>query len=265
MESRYSSRTRCGLANRASGNQRVTGPGEKGARTMKELGFSTQPGAYERQLRRRAGNPLFPPARRAVTAADVKHARLQDLEAARAVEREFRAILDVAANLDRRADMEALFQLKLRIDLCYAGCAGLPGGAPEMKQALRRLVQAVDRVQRKAAGNDPVALGELAEEGEAREEHFRLQDVALVADLTREDPIVAADELVATLLTETPDDAATAFALFDDAQRRQIRDQARFIVAGADSDDPCVANARLVLARFDVLCRGGEPGEDTKH
>ena len=223
---------------------------------MTEPRFSAQPGAHERQLQRRAGNPLFPPARRNVTAADVKHARLQDLEVARAVEKEFRDILDAAAGLDRRADMEVLFRLKLRIDLCYAGCSGVPGGAPEMKAALSRLVEAVDRVQRRAAGNDPLALAELDEEARAREEHFRLQDVPLVADLTREDPVVEADELVATLLTEPPEAAAAAFALFDDAQRRQVRDQARFLVAALEPAEPRRDNARRVLARFDDLCAG---------
>ncbi len=217
--------------------------------------FSETPGAYERHLRRRWRNPLFPAPRRVVTADDVKHARLQDLEAARAVEKEFRDILEVAAGLDRRADMEALFRLKVRIDLCYAGCSGVPGGAPQIKEALRRLVDAIDRVQRRAAGNDPVALAELDEEARAREEHFRLQDFPLVADLTREDPIIEGDELVATLLSEDPEQAAAAYALFDAAQRRQVRDQARFLLAALGTGGGPVEHARAVLARFDALCR----------
>jgi hypothetical protein len=222
---------------------------------MSDPVFSETPGAYERHLRRRWRNPLFPAGRRTVTAADVKHARLQDLEAARAVEKEFRDILDVAAGLDRRADVEALFRLKVRIDLCYAGCSGVPGGAPEMKDALRRLVAAIDRVQRRAAGNDALALAELDEEARAREEHFRLQDMPLVADLTREDPIVEAGELVATLLSEDPGQAAAAFALFDEAQQRQVRDQARFLLAGLkDTREARVQRAREVLERFDALC-----------
>lgn len=220
--------------------------------------FSETPGAHERHLRRRWRNPLFPVARRRVTAAEVKHARLQDLEIARAVEKEFRDILDVAAKLDRRADVEALFRLKVRIDLCYAGCTGIPGGAPEMKEALRRLVQAVDRVQRRAAGNDPLALAELDEEAAAREEHFRLQDIPLVADLTREDTIIQPDELVATLLSEKPEQSAAAFALFDEVQRRQVRDQARFLLATVGAGERRVENARAVLERFDALCLGAE-------
>jgi hypothetical protein len=40
--------------------------------------WSTHPGGYERHLQRRWNNPLFPPERRKVTAADVYHAWIKD-------------------------------------------------------------------------------------------------------------------------------------------------------------------------------------------
>jgi len=74
------------------------------------------------------------------------------------------------------------------------------------------------RAVRGGIGNDAYAANQLEEETLAREAHFALQELPLVAALTHAESPVAADELIPSLLSEPDDSLSRSLVLFDEQQ-----------------------------------------------
>ena len=106
--------------------------------------------------------------------------------------------------------------------------------------ALGRLIDLSAKAVRRAAGNDPLALVELAQEEEARAIHLRLLEQPLVADLLHPQTPIAPEDLLPSLLTATPSELAAALEIFDPEQVRDLVAQgetllARLAAAGVDT------------------------------
>jgi hypothetical protein len=189
--------------------------------------FREHPGCRERQLHRRCNNPLFPPAVRAVTAQDLEAARREDDAERSAFDTAFAGLLKEVANLPAHVETEIILDLKQRLDPLYDQCAGVAGDTTRERQALVKLYKVFHRTLQAAAGNDPLAASELAEEDAARAAHFELLAYAVVADLLRPDSAIEPDELVPTLLSESEDALHAALTLFDQEQLALIQSRAR--------------------------------------
>lgn len=194
------------------------------------LKFSDAPGAFERQLQRRYRNPLFPPAAAAVTVDQLDAARRRDQEERRSFQAALRATLREALEMPPQVDSDVLLKLKERLDRLYDQCAGLPGDWDREKQSLMRMIGVIMQAVWTGAGDDPRARSELEQEEHARTLHHELLLQPLVAHLLRPDSPIAADELVPTLLSETPEAVSTVFALFDAAQQQTLYAQARALL-----------------------------------
>ena len=206
--------------------------------------FNDHPGCHERHLRRRYRNPLFPPAARNVTRHDVEQARRQDARERSAFDAAFTSLLKEAAGLPPHVDTEVILDLKQRLDPLLDQCSGLGGDTSRERRALLRLYDVFHRTLLAAAGNDPVATRELAEEAEARAAHTELLAYPIVADLLRPDSPIERDELVPALLSAPEPELRAALNLFDPEQRDAIDARARSLVAQLDADD----NESLELA-----------------
>ena len=191
------------------------------------LKFSEQPGAFERQLRRRHNNPLFPAAAAVVTADQMDAARRRDQEERRSFQAALRATLREALDMPPQVDSDVLLKLKERLDQLYDQCAGLPGDWDRDKQSLMRMIGVIMQAVWAGAGDDPRARSELEQEEHARTLHHEMLLQPLVAHLLRPDSPIGPDELVPTLLSETSDVVNTVFALFDPAQKQALCAQAR--------------------------------------
>lgn len=194
------------------------------------LKFSEAPGAFERQLQRRCQNPLFPPAAAAVTADQLDAARRRDQEERRSFQAALRATLREALDMPPQVESDVLLKLKERLDQLYDQCAGLPGDWDREKQSLMRMIGVIMQAVWAGAGDDPRARSELEQEEHARTLHHELLLQPLVAHLLRPDSPIGPDELVPTLLSETPDAVNTVFALFDPAQQQTLCAQARALL-----------------------------------
>mgnify|MGYP006909080424 CR=1 FL=1 len=212
--------------------------------------FGTRPGAQERHLRRRFNNPLFAPARRQVSPAELAAAELTDREEQAQFLELFRGLVEEAASLRPSEESETILDLKARLDRAYEQCAGLGGDQAQPKAALRKLVELVMVAVRRGAGVDPTALEELGREAEARTLHYRLLEYPLVADLLRPDSPIGSEELVPTLLSEPLEATAAALQLFDEEQRAEIRTEARALLERAGSAGHVIEDA---ARRMDVI------------
>ncbi len=198
--------------------------------------FSPQPGARERHLQRRCDNPLFAPALRQLDATQLEQARRADQEEVEAFGRDLHALLEAAVALPASAETDAILALRERIERSYEQGAGLPGDHRSELQALDRLYQVIMAALRKAAGNDALAHKELDDAEAARTMHVRLLGHALVADLLRPDSPIAADELAATLLSESAGAVAAVVDLFEPAQRAELAAEARHLLEQAKAE-----------------------------
>jgi hypothetical protein len=126
----------------------------------------------------------------------------------------FRGLLEEVAGLSPNEDSERLLRLKAQLDQAYTLLASLGGDNASYKQALRRLTDILIAAIRRAAASDAVAVAELAQEQAAREQHYRLVEFPLVADLMRPESPIMPDELVATLLSVSCDELEAALWLF---------------------------------------------------
>lgn len=213
------------------------------------LGFSDRPGRRERHLQRRHGNPLFadPPPR--ISPGELERARREDREEARRFREGFVALIHEAAALKPNEGSEVVLKLKERVDQAYEQASGLAGDQAPVKAAIPRLIAAIMAAVRRGAGDDPLALQELAGEEAARALHYRLLEHPLVADLLAPDSPVSAEELLPTLLSAEADALEAALKLFDPRQIGALVEDGRALLESLEREGrlPPRAWERLAL------------------
>jgi len=197
---------------------------------MMPLSFDELPGARERQLRRKYRNPLFGNGA-PITQSTLEEARRDDRRDAEAFDAEFRALIEQARGLPPNVASDRILALKERLEQAYERAAGVSGERSREKQALERLIGVIVHAVEKAAGNDPKARQELAQEGQARRLHFALLKHALIADLLNPQSPIASAEIVPTLLSETEESLRCALELFDAGQLVSLYRDGRLLLA----------------------------------
>ena len=160
-----------------------------------ELPFTHKPGRRERHLRRRHENPLFAWPPQEVPPEDLLAAQQADHEEMEAFRRDFRALVQQAVELPPDAGSEIVLGLKDALERHYEQSFGLPETHTEERTAIRKLIALIMQAVKRAAGVDPLARQELADEEEAREIHFRLLEQPLVADLLHPESPVGPGQL----------------------------------------------------------------------
>ncbi len=212
------------------------------------LSFSPFPGAHERRLVRCAGNPLFSEQKCQVLQVEINQAQRQDAEEAMAFQDDFRNLVQRAIDLSPQEDSEIILKLKEELDQAYERCCGLAGDTSQLKTALQKLLGIVMQAVWRGAADDVSAHTNLREEEIARATHFQLLDQPLVADLLRPDSLIAPDEFVPTLLSESEPAVRAAMEMFDSTQLTLLCTEARrHLQSLSDSVDSTQALARLAL------------------
>lgn len=201
------------------------------------LQFSKQPGPRERHLQRKANNQLFPETVRNISQQDIDQARQQDDMELINFMNDFQSLVQEAIDLKPETNSEIILDLKERLDKSYAHCCALPGDQSQIKQAVRKLIEAVMGAVRGGASTDPKALQELEEEQQAREIHFALHDQQLVADLMLEDSPIMQDELIPALLNDSSEGLIAALNLFEEEALSAVYQQARILLQSIDNSE----------------------------
>jgi hypothetical protein len=196
------------------------------------LTFNPKPGAHERKLIRRMGNPLFAEDHRKVKESELMEAQHQDFEEVQAFLQDFQSLVEEAAGLEANAESDQILKLKERIDEAYERCSGLGGDMDQVKMALQKLVEVIMVSVRNAAGDDPEAQEKLEMEDEARLMHYSLLEYPFIADMLRPDDLLSPGELVPSLLSESEPAVAGAAQLFEPPQLEQICLEAASLLNG---------------------------------
>lgn len=213
-----------------------------------KIKFSERPGCQERHLQRKYSyGLLFGNMAPAVTRQEVEAARAQDEQEARQFLQEMQELLQETAQLQGQVDTEIVLGIKEKLDYLYQLGAGLGGDFGREMSGLRRLNEIVMESVRKASGDDPLAMQELAREQAAYEIHVNLLEYPVVSHLLREDSPVGEEELVPTLLSEEEETIRVLMTLFDEQEREELRRAAhslydRLVLEG---DAPDFLKARI--------------------
>ena len=207
---------------------------------LAELPFTHKPGRRERHLRRRHGNPLFAWPAVEVEPLDLLAAQRDDHEEMESFQAALRDLVQRAIDLPPNAGSDQVLALKEDLERAYEQACGLPEDQSQARTALGRLIDLSAKAVRRAAGNDPLALIELAQEEEARAIHLRLLEQPLVADLLHPQTPITPEDLLPSLLTATPSELAAALEIFDPEQVRDLAAQGetllvRLAAAGVDT------------------------------
>jgi hypothetical protein len=190
------------------------------------LKFSVKPGFWERHMQRKAENPRLFSLAAAPQQADVEAARQRDQLERMRFQAAFKQLLQDMVALQGAADTEVVLQLKERIDRLYIHSQGDASLTSEAEALLKLHTVVMTAVIRASAG-DPLAREEIEQEQVAHAMHLRLLEHPLTAHLLRADSPIDADELVPTLLSESPATLRVVLSMFDAAQLYALCGDAR--------------------------------------
>ena len=179
-------------------------------------------GMNERHLQRKDGNPLFRLPVTDYSAEEFIQARQRDNEQLHIFHDEMRSVIQQAIELDTNVESEVVLELRAKLDQLYARCSGFGNSCGEHKQNIRKLIDLVMKAVWQAAGDDPQARMELEQEEMARQQHFRLLEYPLVADMLLPDSPIESDELIPTLLLAASDELEAVIWMFEPEQLQQI-------------------------------------------
>lgn len=200
------------------------------------ISFLDHPGVRERHLQRRYHNPLFPPSRRHVNAAELQLARAADHGELESFHQQFQSLLERAVALKPNEPSEVILQLKADLDKAFAIASGLPGDLSQLKVGLQKLIAVTMNAIWQGAGDDPLAHQELTDEEEARAAHFAHLRYPLVAALVRPDSPLAGEDLVPSLLSAEPAELQATLWLFAPEQLSDIASEARSLLTALADD-----------------------------
>ncbi len=175
-------------------------------------------GMHERHLQRKDGNTLFalPPAD--YSSEEYLQAQQRDKEELYRFHDEMREVIQQAIELDANVESEVVLELRGKLDQLYTRCSGFGSHCKEHKQNIRKLIDLVMKAVWQAAGDDPQARMELEQEEMARQQHFRMLEYPLVADLLLPDTPIEHDELLPTLLHASMEELEAVLWMFEPAQ-----------------------------------------------
>lgn len=215
-----------------------------------DLPFTHRPGRRERHLRRRHENPLFawPPAE--VAPEVLLAAQKADHEEMESFRSDFRDLIQRAVNLPADADSDTVLGLKQDLERRYEQSFGLPEDHARERVALRKLIDLIMKAVRRSAGSDPLARQELADEEQAREIHFRILELPLVADLLHPESPIAPEELAPSLLSATAEEVEAALELFDLPQVEEIAQQSARLIERLEVEGLTLTLPRQRLAQL---------------
>ena len=214
------------------------------------LRFSAKPGFWERHIQRKAENPRLFSTASAPQQADVEAAWQRDQEERVRFQGEFKLLLEDMVALQGAVDTDVILQFKERIDRMYLHSKGDANLVSESTALLKLHAVVMTAVIRASAG-DPLAREEIEQEQEAHVMHLGLLEQPLTAHLLRADSPIAGDELVPTLLSESPTALRVVLGLFDAEQLTALCLEARRLLDSLQPPgvDTSRAEERLALMR----------------
>lgn len=208
-------------------------------------------GMYERHLRRKDNNPLYGIPAPAYSPEEYLQARRRDSDELNHFQNDMHDVIQQAIDLPPNSESDAVLELRGRLDQLYTRCSGFGASCGSHKQSIRKLIDIVMKAVWQAAADDPMARMELEQEEMARQQHYRLLEYPLVADLLRPDTPIEQQELLPTLLHAGMEELEAALWMFEPQQLQQLCEEAEQLLARCEEQGITLeeASARLKLMR----------------
>ncbi len=213
-------------------------------------------GMHERHLQRKDGSPLFAFPATDYSADEYLSAQQRDNEEIKQFYEEMRRVIQQAIELDPNVESEVVLELRAHLDQLYTRCSAFGSNCDEHKQNIRKLIDIVMKAVWQAASDDPQARKELEQEERARQQHYRLLEYPLVADLLIPNTPIAANELVPTLLIARSDELEAALWLFEPDHLRQLSNDAKTLVENLSSKGIDVMGAKQNMQMIEAHLNG---------
>ncbi len=198
--------------------------------------FPQHTGIREQHLLRKKNNPMFDESERNVSNEALAKARMEDGVEMDTFISDFQALVQRSVTLEPNTPSETILEIKEQLDRSYQQCCALPGDQTAIKTAILKLIETIMRAVKSGIGNDAYARQQLEEEALARELHFKLQELPLVAALTAANSPVAENELIPSLLSEPADTLTSTLQLFDETQMATIFNEASTFMQRRDPE-----------------------------
>jgi hypothetical protein len=186
------------------------------------LEWSENPACFERHLKRKHNNPLFPEPDREVTQEQIDRARERDREDAAKLERD---LADVASDLQKLpalARPRDVAPIRERIDELLDRAAAIGGQADLTRGALHELRKALINNLRKAFKGNGKLLNALEEAERYHCSRVEIFHDPPVAQLLR----IPSSDLIPAMLSESPEIIEKIMCMVDEDKREPVAKEA---------------------------------------
>ena len=170
-----------------------------------KLNWSRNLGCFERHLQRKCGNPLFPPDVRSVTQAQVDDARARDWIDAEEVRERFRSLLRRIADEPAPITGADALDVRTAFDDLLTRAAEIGDALKHDAPAIFQMYESVVRDILAAIGDNRDLTRQLHDALALSRHRRRLFNNPFIAQLRRRDTPIRPDEVVPSLLTESPE------------------------------------------------------------
>jgi hypothetical protein len=169
------------------------------------LNWSEHPGCFERHLQRKYGNPLFPPDARAVTQEQVDLARLIDWAEAEEVRQRFLSLAGRIAKAPESVPYAEALDVRKAIDDLLARAAEIGGPLKDDVPEFFRMYELAVQEMLAALHDKPDLAEQLRFALAVSTEKRKRFNNPFVAQLERKDTPIRPEEVIPSLLSETPE------------------------------------------------------------
>ena len=187
-------------------------------------------GMHERHLQRMDGNPLYRLPVSDYSGEQFIEARQRDNAQLQSFHNDMHSVIQQTIELEPNVESEVILELRGKLDMLYTRCSGFGSKYNEHKENIRKLIDLVMKAVWQSAANDPQARKELEQEEMARQQHFRLLEYPLVADLLLPDTPIESNELAPTLLHVKDEELEAVMWMFEPSQLQQVYDNAEALL-----------------------------------
>jgi hypothetical protein len=177
-----------------------------------ELKWSENAGCFERHLKRKHENPLFPEPDRNVTQEQIDEAQRQDQADAVSLQKKLLDLASDIAKLPALATWSNCSPIRERIDDLLSEVAGVGGPADNTRESLNSIRTALISSLREGIKDNEKASKALEEAEEYHQKQIEIAHDPFVAQMGR----IPSDDVVPAMLSESPETIWKAMSIMNE-------------------------------------------------
>lgn len=222
------------------------------SQSIENLNWSSQPGAFEQQLKRQYNNPLFPKELRIVTSDDLAKAKKRDMSDYEKAKFKVNSIMERILKLPDEMTSSEINKIREEIDNLIEECIGISGEANFLVDQLTKLRHQTISTWRKALKSYPEALEILNKAEKINPVNRPEFSTPFVLQMMREDGPISSAEVLPSLLSEDPETIRLVMGLMDSEKLTTIQSTALSIIQSAIKEGAKIENLEEKLKALGI-------------